>query len=252
MEYSPKQEWQKLRLHAEAIYLYEQTTNGNFLFLEGTEETAEEASEEGSAGEIESSPKCETWEHLRAVVALMAHGEEVKELKNAGGKVGSAAATILGLIPGTAAFINWAQLPAKVMKKPRDLGTAVGNIIDTVKGVPDAKLKAPAGGILDAFVIDDGYQKIVDKEVEAKFLEDFEAYVSDPKKTGPLPDKDINEWFENWLSENHGDGDETVTGAESKTKFTDIPKVPDHSKLEKSIEKIGGTLGSTLKGFMGF
>ena len=247
--WDPKEEWKIFRLETEAIYLYEQTAKGNFLFLEGAEA---DSTEDGTEAEIESAEKCTTWEHLRAVVALMAHGEEVKKLKNAGGKVGSAAATILGLIPGTAAFVNWAQLPSKVMKKPRDLSTAIGNIVSTVRDTPDAKLKKPAGGILDAFVIDDGYQKIVDKEVEAKFLEDFEAYVSDPKKTGPLPDKDINEWFEQWLSKNHGSGDETVTGAESKTKFTDIPRVEDHSKLEKSIEKIGGTIGSTLKGFIGF
>ena len=247
--WSSKEEWRKLRLTTEAVYLYEQTAKGNFLFLEGSES---DGSEEGSEAEIESAPKCTTWEELRAVVALMAHGEEVKKLKDAGGKVGSAAATILGLIPGTATFVNWAQLPSKIMKKPRDLKTAVGNIVDTVKDVPDAKLKKPAGGILDAFVIDDGYQKIVDKEVETKFLEDFQEYVTDPKKTGDLPDKDINEWFENWLAENHGEGDETVTGAETSTKFTDIPTVPDHDKLEKSIEKIGGTLGATLKGFIGF
>lgn len=269
--WDPKAQWKKLRLETEAIYLYEQTSKGNFLFLENrwddmlaadstlmqrTREQ-EESGDDGFGSDyipMEQRPKCETWEDLRTVVALMAHGERVKELAAAGGNIGSGAATILGLIPGASTVVNWAQIPAKLMKKPKDFGQAVKKLVKGANQIdaPDEKLKKPASGILDAFRIDDGYQKIVDSEVEAKFLEDFEKWVSDPKKTGKLPDKDINEWFENWLSKNHGSGKETVTGAESSTKFTEIPKVVDNpSEFEKKVEKIGGALGATLKGFMG-
>jgi hypothetical protein len=107
-----------------------------------------------------------------------------------------------------------------------------------------------AGGTLDAFKIDDGYQEITDEKLENKFFEDFSNHLAN--KTGALPDKDINEFFEDWLSKNIGSEAETVTGAAEDTKFTDIPAIEEPTEFKKSVDRIGGALKGTLGKFLGF
>ena len=137
-KWNPKDEWRKLRLETEAIYLYEQTAKGNFLMVEnqwedklararGGDTHLYRDAERRKDAEIamEQRPKCETWDDLRAVVALMAHGKRVKELAAAGGDIGSGAITIMGLIPAASTIVNWAQAPAKLMKKPKDFASGV-------------------------------------------------------------------------------------------------------------------------------
>ena len=123
--------------------------------------------------------------------------------------------------------------------------------MDFIDGVPDdsGTLKK-AGGTLDAFKIDDGYQEITDEKLEQKFFDDFSNHLEN--KTGALPDKDINEFFEDWLSKNVGTDVQTVKGAAEDTKFTDLEAIEEPSEFKKSVNRIGGALKGSLGKFLGF
>ena len=113
--------------------------------------------------------------------------------------------------------------------------------MDTLEGIEDdSGVLKKAGGTLDAFKIDDGYQEITDNKLEQMFFEDFSNHLNG--KTGPLPDKDINEFFEDWLSQKVGDEYETVKGAKEDTKFKDLEAIEDPGEFKKSVELIGRPL----------
>lgn len=233
LKYSAADEWNRLCLMTEAVTVYDH-------LLEG-----------GEINDLLIERNCETYEDLRAIIGTIKHAKEIADIKEKGGKAGKAAETLLGLIPGGAAFINWAQVPGKVFRQGKGMYGTVIKGLDAIEGIDDeaSELKK-AGGTLDAFKIDDGYQEITDEKLENKFFEDFARHLDG--KTGALPDKDINEFFEDWLSRNVGTDVQTVKGAAEDTKFTDIPAIEEPDKFKKSVDRIGGALKGTLGSFLGF
>lgn len=263
--WDPKDEWRKLKLMTEARYLMEVSADwdagyadddGNDINKKEEEKKAKDerlkAKKAKEQEEYDKLTKCKTWGDLSEIIGVIVHAKELKALEDKGGKVGSAAKTLLKLIPGTAAFMNWVEAGSEGLQKAQEIG---GAVLDTMKGLQPASdedaEKAP-GGILDAFKIDDGYQRITDDTLEEKFFEDFSAYVEKNAKGNPkkeLPEADINTWYEEWLSKNVGSTDETVQGAEEDTKFTDIAKVQvPKGETRKSAERVG----SVLKGMRSF
>ena len=263
--WDPKDEWRKLRLMTEARYLMEVGADWDTGYSDdGVENKAEEEQKKKDKDqrlrdkkakdqkEYDKLKKCETWGDLAEIIGVITHAKELKALEDKGGKAGEAAKTLLKLIPGTAAFMNWVEAGSAGLQKAQEIGNTV---LDTMKGLQtksDEDVEKAPGGILDAFKIDDGYQRITDNELEEKFFKDFSKYVHKNAKGQPkkeLPDQDINTWFEEWLSENVGSTDETVKGAEEDTKFTDIAKVQvPKSEVRKSAERVG----SVFKGMRSF
>lgn len=244
MKYNPKNEWRRLRLENQALEIYETLCESSL-----------------SKGQklklLTESETCETYGDLRNIFGIVKHAKELKDIAEKGGKAGEAAKTIIGLIPGGAAFINWAQTPAKIWKKGKGFYDGAIGALDKLEGLDDgsADLKK-AGGILDALKIDDGYQKMTDDKLEQKFF-DYLAKELDPDIGGhaddePLPDKDINEFYEEWLSANVGSTAETVTGASTDTKFKELPKVQQPTEFKKSVDRIGGALKGSLGKFLGW
>lgn len=231
--YSPKDEWRQLLLITEAKCLYEDISNG---------------------GQLESilvERKCETYEDLKAIIGVIKHAKDLKNIEDKGGKAADAIKSLVGLLPGGAAFFNWAEVPGKAFSQGKSFYDTVVKGMDKLEGIPDdSEVLKKAGGTLDAFKIDDGYQEITDEKLENKFFEDFSYHLEN--KSGPLPDKDINEFFEDWLSQNIGSKFETVTGAAEDTKFTDIPAIEEPSDFKKSVDRIGGALKGSLGKFLGF
>lgn len=232
MNYDPKEEWRQLLLIAEAKCVYEDVSNGSDI------------------KDLLIERKCETYEDLKAIIGVIKHAKDLKDIEDKGGKAAKAIKSLVGLLPGGAAFFNWAEIPGKAFKKGKSIYDTVNNAMDKLEGLEDdSEILKKSGGALDAFKIDDGYQMITDEKLENKFFEDFSKHLEN--KTGPLPDKDINEFFEDWLSQNVGTAEETVTGAESDTKFTEIPAIEEPSEFKKSVDRIGGALKGSLGKFLG-
>jgi len=233
--WNPKSEYRRLQLEAAAIEIYENLLSGNLNESKG----------------IILERKCETYEDLRAIIGVIKHAKEIKDLEDKGGKAAEAVKSLVSLLPGAGAFFAWAEIPGKVFNQGKSFYDTVNKTLDAIEHVPDdSKVLKKAGGTLDAFKIDDGYQEITDEKLEEKFFEDFSHHLED--KTGDLPDKDINEFFEDWLSKNIGTDMQTVKGAAEDTKFTDIEAIDEPGKFKKSVDRIGGALKGTLGKFLGF
>ena len=160
---------------------------------------------------------------------------------------------MLELLPGAGAFFKWAEIPGKAFRKGKKFYDTVKQGMDYIDGVEDdSSVLKKAGGTLDAFKIDDGYQEITDEKLEQKFFDDFSNMLATKADTDELPDKDINEFFEDWLSRNVGTDVQTVKGAAEDTKFKDIPAIEEPTKFKKSIQRIGGALKGALGKFLGF
>lgn len=238
--WDPKDEWRKLRLENQASKIYDSLCEGNL-------------SRNQKLQLLSEAETCETYGDLKNIFGIIKHAKELKDIAEKGGKAGEAAQTIIGLIPGGAAFINWAQAPAKLFKQGKSYYDGINGALDKLEGVEDgsSELKK-AGGILDALKIDDGYQELTDNKLEQKFFDYLSSHLDTKGDDEDLPDMDINEFYENWLSKNIGSTDETVKGAESDTKFTELPKVEKPSEFKKSVDRIGGALKGSLGKFLGW
>ena len=238
--WNPKQEWRKLRLENQATQIYNSLCEGKLSKTQKLQLLSE-------------AETCQTYGDLKNIFGVIKHAKDLKDIAEKGGKAGEAAKTIIGLIPGGAAFINWAQTPAKLFKQGKSYYDGINNALDKLEGVEDDSAELDkAGGILDALKIDDGYQQMTDNKLEQKFF-DFLSYHLDGKNDDdPLPDKDINEFYEEWLSKRVGTTEETVTGAESDTKFKELPRVENPSEFKKSVDRIGGALKGSLGKFLGW
>ncbi|OUW86439.1 MAG: hypothetical protein CBD74_02295 [Saprospirales bacterium TMED214] len=235
--WDPKTEWRRLQLQTDALAIYEGLLAGTL----------------NESSKILVERKCETYGDLKAIIGVIKHAKDLKDIEAKGGKAAEAVQTIVGLLPGADAFFNWAQVPGKVFNQGKDFYTAVVKGMDALEGVDDdSGVLKKAGGTLDAFKIDDGYQEITDEKLEQKFFDDFGRHLDTKDPTKELPDKDINEFFEDWLSKNIGTDVQTVKGAAEDTKFTDIPAIEEPSKLKKSVDRIGGALKGALGKFIGF
>lgn len=257
-DWNPKEEWRRLKLVTEAVYLFEVGADydAGYADEEGESKVDKEEEKKKKQAAYDALPKVEKWGDLHDIINAISHAKELQALSDKGGQTGKAAATIIGYLPGGGAFMNWAQTPAKVVKAKTQFKDDIKSIMGTVKTLKDEEVEKPSSGFLDAFKIDDGYQKITDDRLENKFIKDIaDEFGSKPRDEAIPPDLDINDWYESWLSDNIGDTDETVTGAEEDTKFTDIAKIDDKAKksdMKKSVDRVTKALGGTLKGFLGF
>ena len=234
--WNPEKEWRRLVLENNARTLYNKLSEGTFSY---------------ESDSILLERKCETYEDLRAIIGVIKHAKDLKDIKEKGGKAADMVKSLVSLLPGAGAFFKWAEIPGKAFKKGKGVYDSINSGLDTLEGVEDdsGALKK-AGGTLDAFKIDDGYQEITDSKLEQMFFDDFSLHLSD--KTGPLPDKDINEFFEDWLSKKVGTDVETVKGAAEDTKFTDLEAIEEPGEFKKSVQRIGGALKGSLGKFLGF
>ena len=238
--WDPKDEWRKLRLENQASTMYDLLCEGNL-------------SRNQKLDLLSEAETCETYGDLKNIFGVIKHAKELKDIAEKGGKAGEAAQTIIGLIPGGAAFINWAQAPAKLFSQGKSFYDGVIGAMDSLEGVDDGSSDLnKAGGILDALKIDDGYQELTDNKLEQKFFDYLGDHLATKGDNDALPDMDINEFYENWLSKYIGTTDETVKGAESDTKFRELPKVTKPSEFKKSVDRIGGALKGSLGKFLGW
>ena len=165
-DWNAKDEWRRLRLVTEARYLMEVGADWDAGYDEDSLEQAEKeqkkkdkderlrAKKAKEQEEYDKLVKCETWGDLSEIIGVILHAKELKSLEEKGGKVGSAAKTLLKLLPGTAAFMNWVEAGSEGLQKAQEIGTAV---LDTMKGLQkadDEDVEKAPGGILDAFKID--------------------------------------------------------------------------------------------------
>lgn len=238
--WNPKNEWRKLRLENQATEIYDTLCEGNL-------------SKNQKLKLLSEAETCQTYGDLKNIFGIIKHAKELKDIAEKGGKAGEAAQTIIGLIPGGAAFINWAQAPAKLFNQGKSFYDGVVNAMDKLEGVDDGSqdLKK-AGGILDALKIDDGYQEMTDDKLEQKFFDYLAGHLAGKQDDEELPDKDINEFYEEWLSQMVGTNAETVTGASTDTKFKELPKVEKPTEFKKSVDRIGGALKGSLGKFLGW
>ena len=226
-----------MQLEADALSIYENLLAGSL----------------NESNKIIIERKCETYGDLKAIIGVIKHAKELKDIEEKGGKAAEAVQSIVGLLPGAAAFFNWAEVPGKAFKQGKGYYDTVVNTLEKIEGVPDdSEVLKKSGGILDALKIDDGYQQITDMKMEKKFFEYFSRQLANKDDNERLPDKDINEYFEEWLSTYATEGDETVTGAAEDTKLTDIPAIEEPGKFKKSVDRIGGALKGSLGKFLGF
>ena len=243
--WNPKDEWNRLLVESQVKDL-----------LAETEEELD--IEETLLDDAYPVKKCETWKDLNTLMGVLMHAQELKDIGEKGGAVGSAAMQVLKLIPGTAAFANWVEAGSKGLSKGKDVASGMYKSMKKMQDLPDNTVENSPGGIYDALKIDDGYQDITDEKLEDSFLKYFAKYVAEQAEKNPdgdLPDKDINTYFEEYLANHQGLSGETVTGAEEDTKLTEIPTVDipdeDRSKIFKSGERIATAVGGSLKGFLG-
>ena len=238
MKYSAKEEWRKLQLISEVKCTYDSLLKGV------------------PAEEVLVERTCETWQDLHDIIGVITHQKELAKIAKQGGTVGKAAETVISHIPGASAFLKWAQVPGKVFRKSKNIYSVVNSALDSLEGADDDSPDLEkAGGFLDAFKVDDGYQEMIDDKLEAKFFEKLSNYVAIKVRQNPdekLPDQDINKFFEDWLSKEVGSKDETVVGGETSTKWNEIPAIEKPSEFKKSAQRVGKALTSTLGTFLGW
>ena len=167
-----------------------------------------------------------TWGQLRDVLEIANNLHRLDDIKAKANAAGATARTALGFL---LTFINpavggsLAAIEAGVgafgnAKNAKDMAMGLRNANDEV--VEDSPL-------LDIFKLDDGYQRIVDDNMERQFLDWFSKWITKEMKGNPegeVPNVDINKIFEEFLaSPETGDGIETLKDADSDTKLTEIP-----------------------------
>ena len=146
-DWDAKAEWRRLQLESAALSIYENMLDGTL----------------NESKNVLLERKCETYEDLKAIIGVIKHAKELKDIEEKGGKYAEAVKSMLSLLPGAGAFFSWAEVPGKVFNQGKGFYDSVKKGMDFIDNVPDdsGTLKK-AGGTLDAFKIDDGYQEITD------------------------------------------------------------------------------------------
>lgn len=184
--------------------------------------------------QILSEEKVKTWNDFRKVLAVAIKADELEKMANGGEAVGKVAKNLLGMM-----------FPIGMVKSGMELGGQMKDAFDVVKGAASLKdSQAEKSPLFSYFNIDDGYSEIVDDRLESEFLQWLPSHISN--RVGTIePDEDnVNKMFETFLEE-RGEFDETVTGASTMAKFTDLEIPEDSEKMNKMMKKIG----SAAKGF---
>ena len=195
--------------------------------------------EETRARVINEAPetrKVQTWGELGELLAVGVKAKELEKTSKSGENIGKAAKNLLGLTP-----IGWVQNALQLGGQIKDIGDVLTNA-----GAMDDE-KAEKSPMLTAFNIDDGYAEILDDRLETEFIKWLSGYVKDKITSdgdGAIPTElDVNGLLEKFL-EKRGVHDETVSGAGTMAKFTDIEYPKEESNWKKSIKAMG-------KGFIG-
>ena len=195
--------------------------------------------EEAKTRAISEAPetrKVQTWGELGELLAVGVKAKELEKSSKSGENLGKAAKNLLGLTP-----FGWVQ-------NALQLGGQIKDFRDVLKNAGDLDdEKAEKSPMMTAFNIDDGYAEILDDRLETEFIKWLTGYVKTKITTdgdGAIPsDLDVNNLLEKFL-ENRGGHDETVSGAGTMAKFTDIDYPKEESSWKKSIKAMG-------KGFIG-
>ena len=182
-----------------------------------------------------------TWGQLKDVLNIANNLHNLDDIKAKANAAGSAARTAL---PFLLAFIGPAVGPTiyTISNAISALGDSknVKDLFGTMRKASDSEVEDSP--LMDIFKLDDNYQTIVDDKVEKQFLGWFAGWIekkSNGDPNGKVPDMDINEIFEEFLKdEETGKGVETVTGADSDTKLTQIPYNGEESQVKSAWAKV--------------
>ena len=137
------------------------------------------------------------------------------------------------------------MFPIGMVKSGMELGGQMKDAFDVVKEASNLKdSQAEKSPMFSYFNIDDGYSEIVDNRLESEFLEWLPGHISRKVGTIEPEDDNVNKMFETFLEE-RGDFNETVAGADSMKKFTDLEIPSEDKKMDKMMKKIG----SATEGF---
>lgn len=195
----------------------------------------------GKEGYKGKKGQVKTWGQLKHVLNIANNLHQLDDIKAKANAAGAAARTALGFlltfiapVAGTTLFAIDGTISALGnSKNVKDLFGTVRNASDnTVEDSP----------LLDLFKLDDNYQKIVDDNLERQFLDWFAGFIEKQSEGNPdkaVPDMDINHIFERFLeSPETGEGIETVKGADSDTKLTEIPYNGEESQVASAWAKV--------------
>jgi hypothetical protein len=186
--------------------------------------------------EAPETRKIQTWGELGELLAVGIKAKNLEKTSKSGGNIGKAAKNLLSLTP-----FGWAQNALQLGGQIKDMG-------DIFKNASELKdEKADKSPMMKAFNIDDGYSEILDNRLETEFIKWLSGYVKDKITSdgdGAIPpDLDVNGLLEKFL-EKRGSNDETVSGAGTMAKFTDIEYPKEESSWKKSIKAMGkGLIG---------
>ena len=176
--------------------------------------------------------KIRTWESLRVLFTILLKKKDMEKIAKGGDALGKLAKNAISTMTG--------------MDTVKAIWTAAGQFKE-IKGLVQTAYKlndekAEKSPFLDSLNVDDGYSEILDDRLEAEFLDWFvNKYL--PMKEGPIKEEEdnINKVLEEFLRE-RGEGQETVTDAESSAKFTDLTIPSNIGKKKK--------LGSFVRGLL--
>ena len=222
----------------------------------GSKKDAKKSEEEDSKGDevdLGGATTVSTWGDLQMVLGSIQHAKELEKIKARGGKAGKAAKVLLNVIPGFSSAAEMVKFGKETMDSLQSVGglkdkaKQFSTVMDAFKDVPDKKAEK-GGGVMDTLKIDDGYQTITDDRLEDGFIKWFANHIADKDPDEKIPDEDINGYFEQYVEQKAGTDQETVKGAATDTKFTEIPIVKDKGPIKKSLGRIGNSLGGFFSG----
>ena len=99
-------------------------------------------------------------------------------------------------------LVNWAKKGLQWMgkkvglldKKPED---AMKKMVSMVASKPDTKFRTAP--FLELFNIDDEYVKMLDEELQVKFIDWYKEFISQSDKNVKIKDLDIDKALEKWI-----------------------------------------------------
>jgi hypothetical protein len=195
-----------------------------------------EETNERVISEAPATRKVQTWGELGELLAVGVKAKELEKTSKSSENLGKAAKNLLGLTP-----FGWVQNALQLGGQIKD----IGDVLKNASEMDDEK--AEKSPMMTAFNIDDGYAEILDDRLETEFIKWLSGYVKDKISAdgdAAIPgDLDVNTLLEKFL-EKRGVNDETVSGAGTMAKFTDIEYPKEESSWKKSIKAMG-------KGFIG-
>lgn len=171
---------------------------------------------------IKGQRNVETWEDMHILLGFFL--QEDLLLRQA--EKSKAYGALLGkLVKNFVAELYADTAIGRVQKWAAWVKDAVGAFVDLAKShesVSDSALPNNPG--MDAFMIDDAYSKILAPEMENEIMMAFLKDITGRGLTGKITgDTDtFDDFAEQWIEENIGDGAQTITGSENKSKLTDI------------------------------